>query len=257
MSTVYWLLATDVIIFGLNPVVEALRAGRVLTLRVSGREDARIDEVLRLAAGGGVRVTRVDGRVLDEATGGGVHQGVVADVRALPDYSVGDLVASPRGTTPLIVVLDGVEDPHNLGAILRSVDAAGGDGVIRQARRAAPVGTVAAKASAGAVAHVRIATVVNLARALAELKDAGVWAVGLASDAPVSYDTVDLTLPTAVVVGSEGSGLRRLIRDRCDVLASIPMAGHVDSLNVSVAAGIVLFEAARQRRERARGAGAQ
>jgi 23S rRNA (guanosine2251-2'-O)-methyltransferase len=236
------------IVYGIHPVLEALRAGRVVALRVAARSDARLEDLLHLAAVGGVRATRVEARALDELAGGAEHQGVVADVRALPDYSVAEILASSRGTAPLLVVLDGVEDPHNLGAILRSADAAGADGVIRQARHAAPLGAAAAKASAGALAHVRIATVVNIARALGELRDAGVWTVGLAGDAAVSYDQVDLTLPTAIVLGAEGSGLRRLVRERCDVTASIPMGGHVASLNVSVAAGVVLFEAVRQRK---------
>jgi 23S rRNA (guanosine2251-2'-O)-methyltransferase len=161
--------------------------------------------------------------------------------------SIQDLVNGAT-TAPLILVLDGVEDPHNFGAILRSVDAAGADGVVRQTRHAAPIGGATAKASAGALSHVRIAEVVNIARALEALKEAGVWTVGLADDAQVPYDAVDLTMPTALVLGAEGNGLRRLVRQRCDWLVSIPMAGHVQSLNVSVAAGIVLFEAVRQRR---------
>jgi 23S rRNA (guanosine2251-2'-O)-methyltransferase len=160
--------------------------------------------------------------------------------------SVEDLVTG-AGAEPLIVVLDGIEDPHNVGAILRTVDAAGADGVVRQSRHAAPLGGATAKASAGAVAHVKVADVVNIARALEILKEAGVWTVGLAGDAPTRYDTIDYTLPTALVVGAEEAGLRRLVRERCDWLVSIPMRGHVQSLNVSVAAGIVLFEALRQR----------
>jgi 23S rRNA (guanosine2251-2'-O)-methyltransferase len=156
-------------------------------------------------------------------------------------------VAGAAGA-PLIVVLDAIEDPHNVGAILRTVDAAGADGVVRQSRHAARLDGAAAKASAGAVSHVRIAEVVNIARALEDLKQAGVWTVGLAGDGATRYDAIDLTLPTALVVGAEGTGLRRLVRERCDWLASIPMAGHVQSLNVSVAAGIALFEAIRQRR---------
>jgi 23S rRNA (guanosine2251-2'-O)-methyltransferase len=147
----------------------------------------------------------------------------------------------------LIVVLDSIEDPQNVGAILRTADAAGAHGVIRQSRHAARLDGAAAKASAGAVAHVRMAEVVNIARAIEELKTLGVWSVGLAGDAAQRYDQLDLTGPTALVLGAEGSGLRRLVRDRCDRLASIPMSGHVASLNVSVAAGIVLFEAIRQR----------
>jgi 23S rRNA (guanosine2251-2'-O)-methyltransferase len=236
------------IVYGLNPVLEALRAGRVDRLRVTGRHDARVEEIVRAAAEAGVSICRVDRRVLDQATGGGAHQGVVADARAPADYSVSELVRSASGHAPLLVVLDGIEDPHNVGAILRTVDAVGADGVVRQARHAAPLGPAAAKASAGAVAYVRVATVVNIARALDELREAGVWTVGLAADAPVSYDAVDFRLPTAIVLGAEGTGLRRLVRERCDVLAGVPMSGRVDSLNVSVAAGVVLFEAVRQRR---------
>jgi 23S rRNA (guanosine2251-2'-O)-methyltransferase len=140
-----------------------------------------------------------------------------------------------------------VEDPHNVGAILRTADAAGVHGVVRQDRHAASLDGVVAKASAGALAHARIATVVNIARAIEELKDAGIWTVGLAGDAPEPYDAVDFTVGTALVLGAEGTGLRRLVRDRCDRLISIPMHGTVESLNVSVAAGVVLYEAVRQR----------
>ena len=148
-----------------------------------------------------------------------------------------------------------IEDPHNLGAILRTADATGASGVVVQTRRSAARSGVAAKASAGAVAHVKIAEVVNVARALEQLKDLGVWTVGLAADAATSYDEVDFTLPLALVLGAEGEGLRRLVRERCDYLASIPMSGHVGSVNVSVAAGVVLFEAVRQRRNSRHSAG--
>ncbi len=238
------------IVYGINPVLEALRAGRVATVRVSARRGARIDEIVEAARAAGVAVSRVEAHALDEATGGAAHQGVVAEARPLPDYTVPELVAGAVDHAPLFVVLDGVEDPHNVGAILRSADAAGADGVIRQARHAAPLGSATAKASAGAVAHVRIATVVNIARALEELREAGVWTVGLAAAAAISYDAVDLTLPTAIVLGAEGTGLRRLVQDRCEILARVPMSGHVESLNVSVTAGVVLFEAVRQRRGR-------
>jgi 23S rRNA (guanosine2251-2'-O)-methyltransferase len=234
-------------IYGLNPVLEALRAGRVRAIRVSARTDDRMRTVLERAAASGVRIERVESDVLDREARGGVHQGVVADVRDPAPCSVADLVRSAEGA-PLLVVLDGVEDPHNVGAILRTVDAVRADGIVRQSRRAAPLDAAAAKASAGAVAWARVADVVNIARALEELKSLHVWTVGLVADAPQTYDTVDLTLPTALVLGAEGTGLRRLVRERCDLLAAIPMLGHVGSLNVSVAAGIVLFEAARQRR---------
>jgi 23S rRNA (guanosine2251-2'-O)-methyltransferase len=235
------------IIYGINPVLEALRGGRVKELRVSARTDSRIRQVLELAHKHGVRVHRVTGDSLDRDSRKGVHQGVMAEVDAPRDYSVEDLVRGAKGA-PLLVVLDGIEDPHNLGAILRTSDAAGVDGVILQRRRSAALGGAAAKASAGAVAHVRIAEVVNVARALEELKEAGVWTVGLAAEADTPYDAIDFTQPSAVVLGAEGAGLRRLVRERCDYLASIPMGGQVGSLNVSVAAGVTLFEAVRQRR---------
>lgn len=237
------------IIYGINPVLEALRAGRVRELRVS-REGGRVQELLALAAECGVRVRRIPADALDRAARSGVHQGVVAVLEDLRDYSIDELIRAAPGP-PLLVVLDGIEDPHNLGAILRTADAVGVDGVVVQRRRSAALGGAAAKASAGAVAHVRIATVVNIARALDELKAAGVWTVGLAGDAATRYDAVDFTLPTAIVLGGEGAGLRRLVRERCDVLAAIPLRGRVESLNVSVAAGVTLFEAARQRRHRA------
>lgn len=235
------------VIFGINTVREALRAGRIRALRVSARSDERLRGLLAEAGRLGVPVTRIDSALLDRQARGGVHQGVVADIEPSRAWSVADLVAA-GAPAPLLVVLDGIEDPHNVGAIVRSLDAAGGHGLIRQTRRAAPLDAAAAKASAGAVAWVRVADVVNVARAVDELKALGVWTIGLAGEADGPYDTVDLTLPSALVLGAEGTGLRRLVRERCDLLARIPMAGHVASLNVSVAAGVVLFEAARQRR---------
>jgi 23S rRNA (guanosine2251-2'-O)-methyltransferase len=234
-------------IYGINPVTEALRAKRVTALRVSARADDRLQAMVALAAEQGVPVRRANSDELNRLTSGGVHQGVVADVQDAVSFSVEDLVVGATGT-PLIVVLDQIEDPHNVGAILRTVDAAGGSGVVRQSRHAARLDGAAAKASAGAVSHVKIAEVVNIARALDDLKQAGVWTVGLAGDAPKRYDEVDWTVASAVVVGAEGTGLRRLVRERCDWLVSIPMQGHVQSLNVSVATGIALFEAIRQRR---------
>ena len=236
-------------IYGINPVLEALRARRATAIHVSPRADERLTAVVRLAEEHDVPVRRVASDELDRLAGGARHrhQGVIAEVEEATSFSVEDLVIAAKGAA-LIVVLDGIEDPQNLGAILRTVDAAGADGVVRQSRHAARLDGAAAKASAGAVSHVRIAEVVNIARAIEDLKQAGVWTVGLAGDAPKRYDEVDLTVPTAVVVGAEGAGLRRLVRERCDWLVSIPMQGHVESLNVSVAAGIALFEAVRQRR---------
>lgn len=239
------------LIYGINSVLEAIRTGRVRELRVSDRVGGRIGDAVGAAERAGVAVRRVSATDLDRAARGGVHQGVVAEVEEAREYDIAELVSGAAGA-PLLVVLDGIEDPHNVGAILRTVDAAGGDGVIRQSRHAAPLGGAAAKAAAGAVSHVRVAEVVNIARAVEELKAAGVWTVGLAGDSPKRYDQIDLTVPTAIVLGAEGTGLRRLVRERCDWLVSIPMQGHVQSLNVSVAAGVALFEAVRQRRTSAR-----
>src|SRR5688572_13026259 len=171
------------IVYGINPVLEALRAGRVTGIRVGGRSGGRLQELLTLAAERGIRVQHVEPDLLERLARGGVHQGVVADVEeTAAEYSVGELVRDAAGV-PLIVVLDGIEDPQNLGAILRTADAAGVDGVVMQSRRSAALGGAAAKASAGAIAHVRIAHVVNISRALDELRDAGVWTVGLAGEA--------------------------------------------------------------------------
>ncbi len=236
------------VIYGINPVLEALHAGRVRRIRVGARADKRIEVALAIARSRGIAIERAETQALDRAARGGAHQGIVADLEAAAKYSIKDLVGGAAQDPPLIVVLDGVEDPHNLGAIIRTVDAAGAHGIVRQERRAAALDGIAAKASAGAIAHVRIATVVNIARAIEELKEAGLWTVGFAGDAADSYEAVDFTLPTALVAGGEGEGLRRLTRERCDRLVAIPMHGAVSSLNVSVAVGVALFEAARQRR---------
>jgi 23S rRNA (guanosine2251-2'-O)-methyltransferase len=235
------------IVYGINSVLEALRAGRVREVRLGARDDGRLREILDLAGRQHVPVRRVAASVLDRESRRGVHQGVVADLEGLERHDVADLVR--QGSDPLlVVVLDGIEDPHNVGAIMRTADAAGADGLIVQSRRSAALGGAVVKASAGAVATVKIAEVVNIARAIDELKQAGVWTIGLASDGATPYDAIDFTLPSAVVLGAEGGGLRRLVRERCDCLAAIPMRGKVGSLNVSVAAGIALFEAVRQRR---------
>ena len=235
------------LVYGINPVSEALTARRVSRLVHLRGGGPRIDALVSRAHELRLPVDTVDRRQLDRLTRGGVHQGVAADVQPVPTYTLDELVQLAEGPA-LILVLDSVEDPQNVGAMLRSVDAAGAHGVVRQARRAAPIEGAAAKASAGAVNHVRIATVVNIARAVEELKGLGVWTIGLDASASESYDEVDYTLPTALVVGAEGTGLRRLVRETCDRVVRIPMAGEVGSLNVSVATGVALFEAARQRR---------
>ncbi len=237
-------------IYGINPVLEALRAKRVTAVWISARAEAgrdRLGEIVRLADAAKVPMRRVNADDLARVARADTHQGVVADVADHTSVSVEDLIATANGP-PLLVVLDQVEDPHNVGAILRTVDAAGAHGVVRQSRHAARLDGAAARVSAGALWHVHIAEVVNIARALEQLKSAGVWTVGFAGGAVKTYDEVDFTLPTAIVLGAEGTGLRRLVRERCDWLVSIPLSGHVESLNVSVAAGIALFEAVRQRR---------
>jgi 23S rRNA (guanosine2251-2'-O)-methyltransferase len=240
------------IIYGINPVLEAIKAGRVKEILVAQRADDRLQRLLDDAAQHSVRVRYVTRDELDAAAKRGAHQGVVAEVGRRAEATLEDLVKGDGGPA-LIVVLDEVEDPQNVGAILRTVDAAGATGVVRQTRRAAALDGAAAKASAGALNHVPIADVVNIARSLEDLKKAGVWTLGLDAGGEMPYYEWDLTLPTALVVGAEGRGLRRLVKERCDQVVSIPMLGHVGSLNVSAATAIVLYEAVRQRRSRSRG----
>jgi 23S rRNA (guanosine2251-2'-O)-methyltransferase len=234
------------VVYGVNAVREALKARRVSRLMHERGAGPRVDEIVARAHELRLPIETLDRRGLDKLTHGGVHQGVAAEVQALPAYTIEELVESSAGPA-LVVVLDGIEDPQNVGAILRAADAAGASGVVRQARHAAPLEGATAKASAGAVHHVRIATVVNIARAVDELKALNVWTIGFDDQARDTYDQVDFTLPTALVFGAEGSGLRRLVRETCDRVVAIPMAGAVSSLNVSVATGIALFEAVRQR----------
>jgi 23S rRNA (guanosine2251-2'-O)-methyltransferase len=235
------------LIYGIHTVGEALKARRVSRLVHERGAGPRVDAIIARAQELRIPIETVDRRVLEKMTHGGVHQGVAADLQPMPAYTVEELVQDATGPV-LLVVLDGIEDPQNVGAILRSADAVGVTGVVRQARHSAPLDGATAKASAGAVNHVRIATVVNIARTLEELKQMGVWSVGFDAAGQERYDEVDYTLPTALVLGAEGSGLRRLVRETCDRVVSIPMAGAVESLNVSVTAGVGLFEVARQRR---------
>jgi 23S rRNA (guanosine2251-2'-O)-methyltransferase len=242
------------LVYGIHAVSEAMKARRVSRLIHVRGAGPRIDALIGRAQELRIPIETVDVRALDKQARGGVHQGVAAELQPLPTYTL-DEVVKEAGGPPLVIVLDGIEDPQNVGAILRSADAAGVHGVVRQARHAAPLDGATAKASAGAVNHVRIVTVVNISRALDELKELGVWTVGLDASAPEPYDAADYRVPTAFVVGAEGTGLRRLVRETCDRLVCIPMVGQVSSLNVSVSAGIALFEAARQRRTSRRGLG--
>jgi len=237
---------------GIHAVREALNAGRPLqaVLVGRGRHGGRLQEIVQLAKSRGVPVRFEDGAQLDRAAGTREHQGVVALVAAQAAVSLEDLIARKGSSeTPgLLVLLDGVEDPQNLGAIIRSALAAGARGAVIPERRAAGLTEAAARASAGAVAHLPVARVVNLARAMEELKKGGYWLVGLDERAERHITNVDLTGPIGLVLGGEGKGLHELVRARCDFLVSIPTSGPVLSLNVSVAAGIALFEVVRQRR---------
>jgi 23S rRNA (guanosine2251-2'-O)-methyltransferase len=239
-------------LIGIHAVREALLAGRPLQAVIvgRGRHGERLPEIVQLCRQKGVPVRFEDRAQLDRAAGSREHQGVLALVAGRATLSLEDLLAR-KGSQPapsLLVLLDGVEDPQNLGAIIRTALAAGADGVIIPERRAAGLTEAAARASAGAVAHLPVARVKNVARAMEELKQAGYWLVGLDERADRGHTDVDLTERVALVLGGEGRGLHELVRERCDFVVSIPTLGPVRSLNVSVAAGIVLFEAVRQRK---------
>ena len=241
------------LVCGLHAVLTALQQDpeRVAGLWISNeRDDRRIGEVLQAADAAKVKFHRVPRAKLDEMTDGLRHQGVVARLRLKPVGSERELEAflTELPAAPLLLVLDGVQDPHNLGACLRVADAAGVHAVILPRDRSAPLSAVARRAAAGAAETVTLFEVTNLARSLRLIKDAGVWIAGAAHDAPQTVYEADLKVPMAIAMGGEGEGLRRLTREHCDLLISIPMAGSVQSLNVSVATGIALFEAVRQRR---------
>jgi 23S rRNA (guanosine2251-2'-O)-methyltransferase len=212
------------------------------------RQDARARDLKERAEGVGLKVQTVGNESLARIAGDVAHQGVVAAVRSLKPWDEETLIASLNAMPdPLLLVLDGVTDPHNLGACLRTADAAGARAVILPKDRSATVDAVARKVAAGAAEFVPVVPVTNLARALSRLKHSGIWVVGADGEAEQSLYAADLNRPLALVLGAEGLGLRRLTRDSCDFLVRIPMAGQVESLNVSVAAGIALFEAGRQR----------
>ncbi len=242
---------------GLHAVEEALKAGRALERIVvaSGRHGERIEELVQLARRRGVPLRFEDRAQVDRLAGTREHQGVVALAAAKQPLGLEDLLkgGGEQGTHKgLLVLLDGVEDPQNLGAVIRTALAAGADGLVIPERRAAGLTESVARASAGALAHLPVARVTNLARAMEEMKEAGYWLVGLDERAQKTYTEVDLTGPVGIVLGSEGTGLHELVRKRCDFLVSIPTTGPVRSLNVSVATGIVLFEAVRQRNSKER-----
>jgi 23S rRNA (guanosine2251-2'-O)-methyltransferase len=243
-------------IHGVNPVLEALRSGRRSIEHIAiaeGARDERLRELLELARSSNVPVRRVSAQELDRDGGNLTHQGVVAriaaaqysDAEALLDELASQVAANQP---PLALCLDGLEDPRNFGAVLRTAECAGVRAVFTTERRAVGLTETAAKASAGALEYISVARVVNLSRLIEQLKERNIWVVGTAGNAAREYTDWDWTQPTAVFVGNEGTGLHRLVRERCDLLVRIPTAGHLESLNVSVATGVVLYEALRQRR---------
>ncbi len=236
---------------GKNAVMEALKAGRPLDkiYIARGEQDKALRFIAQKGKASGAVISEVDRRKLDAMSVTHAHQGVIA-VAAVREYStMADILAlaAEKGEAPLVVVCDEISDPHNLGAIIRTAECAGAHGVVIPKHRSAGITAVVEKTSAGAVEHMAVARVVNLAAALKELQEAGVWIFGTAADGEKSLWEADLKGPAALVIGSEGSGMSRLTRESCDFLLSIPLRGRVSSLNASNAAAIVLFEAVRQR----------
>jgi len=242
------------VIFGYNPVLEIIRAGANIQklLVATGRRDERISRLIREAEKRGVKLLEVDRNELGEISGTTKHQGVLAFVSDFNPAGIEDILAvSKAKSQPAFVsLLDGIEDPHNLGAIIRSADGAGADGIVLPKNRSARITGTVAKTSAGALVHMKVASVTNLARTIDELKDEDIWFVGADQDSEQNYTEIDLTGPIGIVVGAEGKGMHRLIKEKCDFLVKIPMFGKVNSLNASVAAALLFFEVRRQREEK-------
>ena len=236
---------------GRNALTEALRSGRTIdkVFIASGETDRGLQRLAAEAKEAGAVVVPVDRRKLDAMSFTRSHQGVIALAAARSYYSSDDILqeAADRGETPLIVICDELSDPHNLGAILRSAECAGAHGVIIPKRRSVGLTAVVAKSSAGAVEYMKVAKVTNINAAITELKEKGVWIFGTAAEGSIPMYQADLTGPTAIVIGSEGEGMSRLVEKNCDVTVHIPMKGRITSLNASAAASILLYEAVRQR----------
>ena len=240
------------IIEGRNPVIETLKSGRPINRIVLARDIGRhgaIAEILHLSQARGIPVQYVTRRVIDESSTTSAHQGVIAYV-AVKEYVALEnllIISKERKEPPLYCILDGIEDPQNLGAILRTAEASGIHGVIIRSRRAVGLTAAVAKASAGAVEYVPVARVSNISQAVVTLKRSGVWVVGIDPTGKIDYSQVDFRLATAIVIGGEGRGLSELVKKRCDSVASIPMRGKITSLNASIAAALVMYEAFKQR----------
>ena len=240
----------SLLIEGRNEVIEAFRSGRTIDriFVLDGSHDGKLETIRREAKKAGLRVDYVDRKRLDDLSESGNHQGVIARAAAYSYASVEDILerAEKKQEAPFIFLLDGIEDPHNLGAIIRTADLAGAHGVIIPKDRAVGLTATVAKASAGALNYVPVAKVTNLARTMGDLKDRGLWFAGADMDGKVMYDC-DLKGAIGLVIGAEGSGLSRLVKEKCDFSVRIPTKGNIDSLNASVAAGILAFEIVRQR----------
>jgi 23S rRNA (guanosine2251-2'-O)-methyltransferase len=238
-------------ISGRNPVLEALRAGRPINkiLLQRGEREGSIRAIEAAARDRGLVVQAVDKAKLDGMTGGGSHQGVIA-LAAFKEYSdIGDILAfaAEKGEKPLLIIADEVEDPHNLGSIIRTAEAVGAHGVVIPKRRAVGLTPVVAKASSGAIEYMRIARVPNIAETIRALKKQGLWIVGADAGGALRYTDCDFDCGLALVIGGEGAGLGRLVREACDFLVCLPMRGSISSLNASVAASVLMYEALRQR----------
>jgi 23S rRNA (guanosine2251-2'-O)-methyltransferase len=242
-------------VWGRNPVLETLRSSRRVhrLLLAEGGRDTGLGEILREAEQRHIALEYVPRRRLDELTRGAVHQGCVASVAPREYASVEDMLvlAAQRQEQPLLLMLDAIQDINNLGSLLRTAEAIGAHGVIIPEHRAAGLTPAVDKSSAGAIEHLLVAQVTNLTRTVDTLKKGGIWVVGLAGEATQDYDQVDLVRPLALVVGNEGKGIGRLLREHCDFLVRLPMRGKVNSLNAAVAGSIVLYEAWQQREKHA------
>ena len=242
----------DNLIYGRNPLIEALEAGNTTIDKIliqDGLRHSQIGYIRNLAKEKGVQYRFVDKRKLDTMAEGQNHQGVIAFIAAHKYAELSDIfaIAEKRNESPFVVIADGITDPHNLGSIIRTANAAGAHGVIIPKNRSAALNATVSKVSAGAVEYTPVVRVTNLSQTMKQLQDKGLWIVGTDLSATQTHSQCDLTGALAIVIGSEGEGMSRLVRENCDFLVKIPMIGRIESLNASVAAGVLLYEAVRQR----------
>lgn len=229
-------------IYGKNTIMESLKGEKVI-YQIYMAKNVNDERILSLAKKKNIKVQVVHKSILNDMVNHGVHQGVVAEVEGYDYYSLEDIIATiPSDKQPLLVMLDGLEDPHNLGAILRTCDAIGVDGVIIGKKRSVGLTLVVAKVSTGAIDHVKVAQVTNLSRTLESLKKKGFWIVGCDLNESQDYRAIDYNMPVVIVIGSEGFGISRLVKEHCDMNVVLPMVGHVTSLNASVATAVILYQ---------------